>query len=484
MSQGGYSHTTRATGTVLTSAIYNNDHTNHITNQNPQMTGGYSDNVTQMQLITDPGSLGAESLTTTLAGEIERIRYQLKLITGEPQWYVAPAQNLKTITTVGIADGSLALTKLVNTTQGHLLGRAAAGTGPWQEFLLSDLANLVPTSNDMILGVPAAGGAPRNILVKDIVGNVPIPVQGRLTVTASTPVPIAAATGQNTIRFTPYYGLIVPIWNGTNIAPANTGGELSQLTTDNTKSPAATIANKNYDIFFWMDGATPRISRGWPWSSDAVRGTGASTAELVRVAGMWVNAQAITNGPAAQRGTYLGTIRTNASALIDWSLGSNAANFGTAHLCVWNFYNRVHVAACASDSGGFYAYQTNNWRTAGGTNGGRINFVLGFQEDGCDAHYISRLQTTNVNATFAFIGLQLDLTTGQPPDYAFANNNVPSGATVGHQIQAMANWISAYSANPTLLGFHFLQAMESGDGSVSNFNVGPNAQAIRGRFMM
>ena len=90
MSSGLYSHTTRATGTVLTATIYNGDHVNHITNQNPLMTGAYSDNVSQMQLATDPGAVGSESLAGTLGGELERLRFAIKRLAGGAQWYSAP----------------------------------------------------------------------------------------------------------------------------------------------------------------------------------------------------------------------------------------------------------------------------------------------------------------------------------------------------------------------------------------------------------
>jgi hypothetical protein len=97
MSSGLYSHTTRATGTVLTAAIYNADHQNHITNQNPSATGGYSDNLTQHQLNSDPGGLGAEVLGTSVAAELEQLRFCIKRITGKTQWYVAPDTDLASV---------------------------------------------------------------------------------------------------------------------------------------------------------------------------------------------------------------------------------------------------------------------------------------------------------------------------------------------------------------------------------------------------
>ena len=101
MSVGLYSHTTRATGTILTALIYNGDHNNHITNQNPSMTGAYSDNVAQMQAQTSPGGLGSEVLAASLAGEIEALRFVIKRITGKTYWYEAAATDLAILSSSG-----------------------------------------------------------------------------------------------------------------------------------------------------------------------------------------------------------------------------------------------------------------------------------------------------------------------------------------------------------------------------------------------
>lgn len=82
-----YSHTTRATGTVLTATIYNGDHQNHIDNGVPGQLDDYSNTVGQMQTATNPGGIGSESLATSLAGELERVRYVLKQLRNGDQWY-------------------------------------------------------------------------------------------------------------------------------------------------------------------------------------------------------------------------------------------------------------------------------------------------------------------------------------------------------------------------------------------------------------
>lgn len=132
MSSGLYSHTTRGSGTILTAAIYNADHVNHITNQNPSATGGYSDDVAQMQLSVDPGGVGSESLAASLAGEIERIRFALARIHGGvgAQWYEAPAASLEDVAAGGIADDSVTNAKLANMAGDTLKGRIGTTGDP------------------------------------------------------------------------------------------------------------------------------------------------------------------------------------------------------------------------------------------------------------------------------------------------------------------------------------------------------------------
>ena len=98
MSGGLYSHTTRANGLVVTAAIYNGDHQNHITNLDPIYIGMHSDSTAEFRATTDPGGDGSESLPTNLAGELERIRYCLARIVGKTYWYEDPEADLQDIT--------------------------------------------------------------------------------------------------------------------------------------------------------------------------------------------------------------------------------------------------------------------------------------------------------------------------------------------------------------------------------------------------
>lgn len=90
-----YSHVTRANGTILTASIYNTDHQNHIDNNIPTTIDDYSSSTSQMQTTTDPGEAGSESLATTLAGELERIRFAIAEVKGTTHWYETPSRSLE-----------------------------------------------------------------------------------------------------------------------------------------------------------------------------------------------------------------------------------------------------------------------------------------------------------------------------------------------------------------------------------------------------
>lgn len=90
-----YTITTRASGTILTAAIYNADHQNHVNNGDAQHLGGFSANTSQMRTQTSPGDVGTESLAISISDELARIRYMIALQRGTTFWYgTAPTFNV------------------------------------------------------------------------------------------------------------------------------------------------------------------------------------------------------------------------------------------------------------------------------------------------------------------------------------------------------------------------------------------------------
>lgn len=271
--------------------------------------------------------------------------------------------------------------------------------------------------------------------------------QGRLTLTTALPILASAVTGATSIYYTPYAGNKVPIYNGSAFT-MTTFAELTNTTTDNTKNPAAVTTNSNYDLFVWNDSGTIRLGRGPAWTSDTGRGTGAGTTELLRVNGILLNNVAITNGPGAALGTYVGTVRSDGSSQINWQPGAVAASGTAGLLCVWNAYNRVFVSNLIGDTTDNWTYSTSTIRAANGSNTMRVSFVQGLQEDRFSGDYRISIADAGggtgiagigYNSTSAFSGRRVSAT--NPP-----GNSVGLGGT--HTVQA--------------LGFNYMQACEYG----------------------
>lgn len=91
---------TVVTGETITAADRNNEHTNHINNCDFSGLGDASANVTAMQTIVDPYPGAIESLATDGLGELQRVRYLLKQLSGETQWYVDPDTNIHALATL------------------------------------------------------------------------------------------------------------------------------------------------------------------------------------------------------------------------------------------------------------------------------------------------------------------------------------------------------------------------------------------------
>lgn len=271
--------------------------------------------------------------------------------------------------------------------------------------------------------------------------------QGRLTLTSGSPVTTGDVTGATTVYATPYNGDSVELYDGTDWQVYKFT-ELSQETSDTAKSPAAVANNSNYDIFVWNDAGTLRATRGPLWTSDTARGTGAGTTELELFEGRYVNKVAISNGPAARKGLYVGTIRSDGSAQINDSLAKRH---------VWNTYNRRNRPMKVLEATSSWTYSTATWRQANNSAANQLDFVRGLNEDAVRAE-VSQIGYSDSGINVCTNGIGLDSTSA-------------NGATRNHRIWSNATYgmlaTSAYEGFPGL-GRHYLAWLEYGAGSNTN----------------
>lgn len=289
-------------------------------------------------------------------------------------------------------------------------------------------------------------------------------VGGRLTLISGFPVMGAnSVASASTVYFSPYKGRHIPLWNGTDFSTHDYLAELSQTTTDATKSPTPVTANSSYDVFVWSDGGTYRATRGPAWASNTVR-----SAQITLRNGIYVNAVSIANGPAAYFGTYIGSIRSNASATIDWIGWGNGTQAGI--MGVWNNYNRVASTNYQFDTGPEYTYTAAVARQARGSAQNQISFIIGLPEDSYDVWYQAFVRTVPVTNAYFIIGVGISSTV-----FAAASE-VVTPASVALTLPLSCIWASS-----AVEGWFTAIALEYGDGIHANNNgiFGGNQLTVR-----
>ncbi|MGY4464066.1 hypothetical protein [Bradyrhizobium sp. LB13.1] len=189
------------------------------------------------------------------------------------------------------------------------------------------------------------------------------------------------------------------------------------------------------------------------------------------VNGILLNNASITNGPAASRGTYVGTTRSNGSSQLDWILGGSGSGGVAGFLGLWNAYNRVTVSAATIDNGAPYTYSSSTVRQARASAGNQVSVVYGLAEDATQIQYAGRVSLV-ANGAAAVFGIGVD------SNSAFIGQGVVAGGPNTTNVGATA----VYAAGP-LLGLHVFSANEQDDSTnANNFNVASqNAFSVMAR---
>lgn len=278
----------------------------------------------------------------------------------------------------------------------------------------------------------------------------PITPQVRITLTSGTAVMTSDVAGATTVYVTPCGGNLVPIYDGSTFTPTAVS-EMSQATTDTTKSPAAVGVSLIYDIYVWNDSGTMRATRGPARASDS------TAPALTYVQGIALNTNAITNGPAASRGTWVGCIRSNASSTIDMKFGTAASGGGQAWFGIANAYNLTTAVFNVIDT-------TASWTSAGSTtvrpfNNSSTNRVSVLSCSGTaalSAELQTRVQSTASNFGHALIGYNSTTAIVSGSTYGYVGN----GADVATK--------ASYSFFPAT-GFGYIQALENASNTAQTF---------------
>lgn len=257
------------------------------------------------------------------------------------------------------------------------------------------------------------------------------------------------------------------LYDGATVRFTTTGALATGLTANtdyfvtyvdaNTFKLSTTLANQVAGTFINTTGSQSGVHTAENYTTG--RGTGAGTTELDVVNGIRVNKVAITNGPAAGQGVYLGSIYANGSSQVDFKMGSVAANGGEAFIGLWNAYNRVEIAGFLGDSSDSWPYATAAFRPAHGSQTMRVSCLQGLQAEWASLDYkVFRSDASSVG----YIGIgynSTSLNTGRTGFFG-ATSVTLEGAAYG-------------SAQP--LGLAYLTPLERGDGTGTSTWFGDNA---------
>lgn len=205
----------------------NAEFNNILNNLDTEGLGGYGDNTTEFQAQTDPGEVGSESLPSSLADELERLRYSIAELKGTTYWYTSPVTTLASLNTA-FGNGGLPPSRLSsgattgNSNQSLLITPEGVGVGdgftikgtPTTLTYYVDGTEYTLTSNVTVAATNAAPATNNTCLVND-----------------------AGYSGQSWTKYLGMVGTAIPIDNvGSEITSLNGKLAAFQLTNTGTET--------------------------------------------------------------------------------------------------------------------------------------------------------------------------------------------------------------------------------------------------------
>lgn len=283
---------------------------------------------------------------------------------------------------------------------------------------------------------------------------------GRLTLSSGTPITEADVAGAGTIYYTPCNGKVILLLSGATFVQRKFD-ELSLGLDGNSADPLYHQIGKNFDLFVHDNGGTLLLCSGPAWVSDTDRGAGAGTSELVMVAGMLVNKNAmnvrygstnpdtISNIPA-QSATYVGSFR---------AVTDGQAEDSKKRRFLFNAYNHASRPMAAFDAASPYTYAVAAWRQANADPNNQIEMLFGLAGTSVFAEAITAVTTTAMSGSGVYGGIGLDTTSAVGADISCAWVAGGLGLSVA---------IAKYRGLPGL-GYHKLVRMEFGNAAGPSF---------------
>lgn len=237
--------------------------------------------------------------------------------------------------------------------------------------------------------------------------------QGYLTLVSGTPVATSDQSAKTAVYYTPDTGNLVPIYNGATFSPTT----FTELTL--TLAAGSHSADTLYDVFVFSDSGVLTLVTGPAWDTSTAgsgdRGTGASTTELQRINGFYVNAVSMTGtndtdtySIGANLATYLGSIHINSSA----GQTSCLTSYGQARKWgVWNLYNQKDIVLIAGDATSTWVTADTDFDELNNDADNKITVFCGLANTNITCVYSQNIEYNTGTSPIGYVGLGVDSVT-------------------------------------------------------------------------
>lgn len=362
---------------------------------------------------------------------------------------------------------------------GQLAGTAASATIPasmaWD--YTNNILYVCTTTGNAATAVWTAVNATTAAAV------VPSP-QGRLTPVSGTAVINTDSVAATAIYYTPYTGLLVPIYNGTSFIPTSIIAEL-QLTLNSSHA-----ANNIYDCYVFSLNGVPTLGTGPSWSAgtggsitagSCARGTGAGGAAIARVQGVWTNAASMTlrygdgtttTSVNANMATYVGTMfmdGTNGQVSCYTSTGQSR-KWG-----IWNAYNRIPITLQASDSTASWTYATSAFRPSNNDPNNSFTTLSGLPEEAITLEFVQPAGAA-ANNSAASSAIAIGVNSTNTPSGKYGSLNITVGAG-GAAVTSRVDIKARYTLQPGI-GINVITCLETSPNALTSTFSGTSSYMI------
>jgi hypothetical protein len=256
----------------------------------------------------------------------------------------------------------------------------------------------------------------------------PVPVRsarppgGRLTLTTAVPVTTSDVTAATAVRYTPYIGTTVDLYDGSSRWLEFTFPELSI-------SIAGYTADMNFDMFLYDNGGAVALE-SLAWTNSTTRAT----------------ALALQDGKLVKSGAatrlYIGTIGTTGT------VGQTEDSYAKRY--VWNYYHRVVRPLRVLPTADSWSYNTATLRQWNALTSNQLGLVCGVSEDAVDVTAIIMVNNSGSNETMV-LSIGEDSTSAAATGVVMASWNTVTG--IRQQLIAQLRTIPA-------VGRHYYAGLE------------------------